>query len=285
MSALTPDLAIADPQPTSTLPLAPVVDGTPWFTLERGDGPLVAVALHAGHAVRAEVGDLFALSDEERRREEDAYTHVFTSIVPTRLIAHRSRFEVDLNRPLADAVYRGPVEAWGLEVWRRALPATVREGSLAIHDAFYRAAHTLLGDLAARHGRFLVLDLHSYNHRRQGPGAPPEDPLANPEINLGTATVHDDRWRPVIARLTEALRGAEYRDRRLDVRENVRFLGGYFPRWVNETFRERGCCVAIEVKKFFVDEWSGELDPLALSAVVRVLAEAVPALHELLEGG
>lgn len=279
-------LDIAEPQPTSHVPLAPSHDGSiPWFSLERGDGPIVAVALHAGHAMRPDLELLSGLSDEERRREEDAFTHVLTAIAPTRLIAHRSRFEVDLNRPLEAAVYREPSEVWGLNVWRQPLSAEMRAGSLALHDAFYRAARALLSDLVARHECFVVLDLHSYNHRREGPGAPPADPQKNPEINVGTGTLRVDRWRPLVQRFTQALRDADYRDRHLDVRENVNFLGGYFPRWVNETFREHGCCLAIEVKKFFVDEWTGELDPLALPALIRALAQTVPALHESLRSG
>ena len=32
--------------------------------------------------------------------------------------ARRSRFEVDLNRPREEAVYRVPEDCWGLDVWR-----------------------------------------------------------------------------------------------------------------------------------------------------------------------
>jgi hypothetical protein len=34
------------------------------------------------------------------------------------MITHRSRFEVDLNRPRREAVYRIPEDAWGLDIWR-----------------------------------------------------------------------------------------------------------------------------------------------------------------------
>jgi cardiolipin synthase A/B len=46
----------------------------------------------------------------------DPFTAQLARVAPTRLIALRSRFEVDLNRPRERAVYRGPADAWGLEV-------------------------------------------------------------------------------------------------------------------------------------------------------------------------
>lgn len=252
----------------------------PWFSMVRGDGPLVVAALHAGHAIRSEVRALLALTDEQRLREEDPYTDRLAVIAPSRLIAHRSRFEVDLNRSPEEAVYLHPEQAWGLSVWKRALPDEMLETSLILHDAFYNAVAAFLADLAARHGRFVVLDLHSFNHRRAGPDAEPDDPAGAPEINVGTGSLPTEPWRPMVERFKAALREASYRGRNLDVRENMNFRGGYFPRWVHETFPDSGCCLAIEIKKFFMDEWSGEPDPLALAALERVLAQALPALHE-----
>ena len=37
----------------------------PW-QIEEGDGPVVATAVHAGHEVRKEVGELLAIGDAER---------------------------------------------------------------------------------------------------------------------------------------------------------------------------------------------------------------------------
>jgi N-formylglutamate deformylase len=62
------------------------------------------------------------------------------------------------------------------------------------------------------------------------------------------------------------------------VRENVRFRGGHFPRWVNGTYGERGFALALEFKKVFMDEWTGELDEPALVELVRALQHALPAV-------
>jgi hypothetical protein len=131
--------------------------------------------------------------------------------------------------------------------------------SLAEYDAFYDEARRVLKGLAARHGRFVVFDLHSYNHRRTGPGAGFDSQSKHPDVNIGTGSLDRARWAPVVDRITSELRDCENLGRRLDVRENVKFLGGNLTRWINDEFSGTGCSIAIEFKKFFMDEWSGQL--------------------------
>ena len=68
--------------------------------------------------------------------------------------------------------------------------------------------------------------------------------------------------------------------RRLDVRENIKFRGGAFTRWVHETFPETGCSLAIEFKKFFMDEWTGELNVALHQGVYRALQRVAAAVCE-----
>jgi hypothetical protein len=246
-----------------------------------GDGPLVATALHNGSGLRAEVAERVALGEADRLREEDPHTGAWTSLAPTRLVALRSRFEVDLNRPREKCVYRRPEDAWGLQVWADEPPAAVFEQSVACYDAFYARVKQLHLGLAERFGKFVVFDLHSYNHRRDGPDGPPADPDGNPEVNVGTRTMQDRaRWEPLIDRFIADLSGYDFLGRRLDVRENVRFFGGNLGRWTHENFPEAGCVLSIEVKKFFMDEWSGELDAAQHAQVGRALAATVPGVLE-----
>lgn len=253
------------------------------WDLVEGDGPLVATAIHSGHAVREEVAMRLALSKEERLREEDPFTGLWTAIAPTRIIGQRSRFEVDLNRPRDGAVYLSPETAWGIDVWKETPPDGLVERSLAGYDAFYEMARRVLEEKVRRYGRFVVFDLHTYNHRREGPEGSPADWEANPEVNLGTGTMDRGRWAPVVDRFIEVLSGVEFIGRHLDVRENVRFQGGHFPRWIHETFPRTGCALAIEVKKFFMDEWTGELDAMQADAVRGALQATVPAVLDALQ--
>jgi len=89
-----------------------------WQMIE-GDSPLVATAIHDGHNLREELADLIALEEQERLREEDPFTGVWTAVAETRLIAQRSRFEMDLNRPREKAVYLTPEDCWGLRVGKK----------------------------------------------------------------------------------------------------------------------------------------------------------------------
>jgi N-formylglutamate amidohydrolase len=243
----------------------------------------VATAIHAGHRIRADVADLLEVDEATRFREEDPFTDRLTEVVPTRVLVETSRFEFDLNRPPDSAVYLTADDAWGIDVWKATPPLRIVGESLARYERFYGEMDDLLRGLLDDHGRLLVLDLHSFCHRRGGPGAPPDDPDANPEINIGTGSVDRAQWSPLIERLCAGLREFSFDGRQLDVRENVKFRGGYLSRWVNGRFPGRACAVAIEFKKFFMDEWTGELDSETFGLLHAALASAIPGLVEELE--
>jgi N-formylglutamate deformylase len=252
----------------------------PWISWN-GDAPLVAVALHHGHDLRDEVAGCMALDSEARRREEDPWTGLWTSIAETGIVVSRSRFEVDLNRPPELAVYRTPAESWGLEVWKQPLEAGVIERSLALHTDFYRTVEVLVDRLLALHPRVVVLDLHSYNHRRDGAREPPAPPVRNPDWNVGTGSLDRAMFAPLVERFLHDLASCERAGgERFDVRENVRFQGGFFPTWLHLRYPGRVCALAVECKKFFMDEWTGSVTAAALEEPRRALAAAVPGLLE-----
>ena len=252
----------------------------PVFLLDEGDGPIVATAIHDSHATRPEIAPLLAIDEATRLREEDPFTGRLARVAPTTLIALRSRFEFDLNRSRDAAIYRTPAEAFGLDVWREPPPPEVVQRSLEGYDAFYQTLERVLRERERRYGRFVVLDIHSYNHRRGGPGGAAADPAKNPEINVGTGTVDRERWGPLLQRFCADLRRGDPQGGELDVRENVKFRGGDMSRWVHRTFPETGCALALEFKKTFMDEWTGELDEARLVALGRALASTLPGLLE-----
>jgi hypothetical protein len=97
-------------------------------------------------------------------------------------------------------------------------------------------------------------------------------------VNLGSGTIDRNRWGPLVDRFRNDLRAFDFLGRHLDVRENVKFKGGNFSRWIHRTFPESGCSLAIEFKKFFMDEWTGKLDEQQGRAIRRALESTVPGV-------
>ena len=153
-------------------------------TIVKGSGPLIAASLHDGHRVREGLLKIMALSKEERLREEDPFTRIWTEVCDTRIIALQSRFEVDLNRPRIRSVYLKQEDAWGLNIWLQKPDNRLIQSSFEKHDIFYEAVYTLLKEKQDLHGHFIVYDIHSYNHCRGCPHSPPGKPMDNPEINV-----------------------------------------------------------------------------------------------------
>ena len=260
---------------------APSPEPQEWIEVV-GEGPLVAVAVHAGGAVRTSLRERFALDEPGRFREEDPFTDRWASLAPTHLIGTRSRFEVDLNRPPEKAVYRIPEDAWGLRVWEGDLPEAEFRRSLGLHECFYQRLGEVLDEKVDRHGGFVLLDFHSYNHRRVAPDGPPADPHENPEVNIGTGTLDRTRWGALIDRFIADLRdGDEIIDR--DVRENEKFRGGYVPLWTHTRYPTEGVALAVEFKKTFMDEWTGVPDDSRIDALARAVERTFPGLLEGLE--
>jgi N-formylglutamate amidohydrolase len=193
-------------------------------------------------------------------------------------MVRRSRFEVDLNRPRNEAVYRTGDDAWGGELWQSELTDEMVASSRRKHDNFYAVFERVLRSVEHHYGAFVVYDLHSYNHRRGGPDAPFDDPQGNPDINVGTGSMDRDRWGMVVDRFLEEMSAQTVAGRHLDVRENVRFKGREVARFVHETFPHTGCALAIEVKKTFMDEHTGELDVERHVQIQHALAATTPAV-------
>ncbi len=253
------------------------------YALSTSATPLVAAAIHDGHKIRDQITPLLALSETERLREEDPHTGQWASVAGNQIIGLRSRFEVDLNRPRDKAVYQQPEDAWGLCVWNESLTPEIISSSLKEYDDFYAGVKTFFNELIATHGKIVVYDLHTYNHRRNGPNMDPEDSNENPEVNIGTGTMDRVLWSPIVERFITDLRAYDYNGRSLDVRENVKFQGGQFSRWVHQEFPRTVCSIAIEFKKFFMDEWTGEPDEFQVKAIKEALQRTTVGVIDELE--
>ena len=237
---------------------------------------VIATAVHNGHELRSELAELSSLDEDTRLREEDPHTGALASRFPANVVVHRSRFEVDLNRERETAVYRKPEDAWGLDLWSRPLSDHAVARSLRLYDAFYADLAATLDEMVSTRGGFVLYDVHSYNHRRAGPAADPDPADESPVVNLGTGSL-PAKWRPVAEVFLESVSAASVEGVAIDIRENVRFEGRQVARWVHDNYGEVGCALAIEFKKVFMDEWTGEVDADRLAELgTALVASAGP---------
>ena len=175
-------------------------------------------------------------------------------------------------------MYRVPDDAWGLDLWREPLPDDER-GAVAgsCTTSSTRSSARRLDVLAAR-GPFVVLDLHSYNHRRDGADAPPAPVDGNPEVNVGTGSLDRDRWGGVVDRFIDDLGRRKVAGHRSTCGRTSASAAASSAAGCNERYADRGCALAIEFKKVFMDEWTGDVDEHHLEELRGALAAAVPAL-------
>lgn len=238
-------------------------------------GQLIAASIHAGHDLSAEIAELMVLDEDERFREEDPFTDLIAARAPARVVVHRSRFEADLNRIRSKAVYRTPDDAWGLQVWEgETLPDDVVDLALAGYDEFFAALAERL-DVVAERGPFVLYDVHSYNHRRHGEEADPEPEEENPEVNLGTGSVDHVTFGAVVGAFRQSML-----EQGFDIRDNVKFKGQNLAWFVHDRYPGVGCVLAIEFKKTFMDEWSGEPDHERIEYLAAALERTFAPIQE-----
>lgn len=225
-----------------------------------------------------------ALDAAGRLREEDPFTAHFIADMANRIVVHRSRFEVDLNRASEGAIYLRPEQSWGLRVWREAPEPTAVAQLMRQHASYYATLRHILSELEAEHERFVLLDMHSYNHRRAGAAAPATAQDDAPDINIGTFSMDRARWAHVLDPFIDCLRQHSIGGRPLDVRENVAFEGkGEQTRFVHAHFPQTGCAIAVEFKKIFMDEWTGAPDQAAIAHLRAAVGAALPVLEAALD--
>ena len=243
------------------------------YQFKKGQNQVLVAAIHEGHMIRPGLLPYFSLTDSERLREEDPYTGFLTSISDLSLVVDTSRFETDLNRSSDKVIYLKPKDAWGLNLYKKPLTERIIQISQKNYVKFYDEIAVEIEEILKRRKWLIVYDLHSYNHRRLG-AEKYASPHENPEINIGTANVNKV-WSPLIKELIHSIRSFNYQGRYLDVRENIKFQGGYFSKWLNNTFGDRVCPIVIEFKKFFMDEWTGGVDRSQLFALQSLLKSTI----------
>lgn len=246
------------------------------YQIENHRSPFWAFAIHDGHHIDADLEPYLHISPEDRLREEDPYTAILAELPFSRFVCGTSRFQLDLNRNKDGAIYLTPEQSWGIQVWRIALPQHIKDKLYESYDMLYRKITQQIQHTIDRYGYFVVYDIHSYNALRDGPTAM-IDKVNNPQINIGTANNHS-KWQELTSALMDGLRtgkdGQTY-----DVRENVKFKGGFLSSYLNEQFGDYGCVFSIEFRKDFMNEWTGEVYPQKLQEYKQLLMQTIDSLE------
>lgn len=236
--------------------------------------PLIALAIHNGHHIREDLLKLTKVSEADRLREEDPYTGSVAELFSNNIVVHTSRFEADLNRNPANAVYQQPEDCWGLDVRSAEIPASLMDKIYSDYREWYAVLYYHIQRLIQKNGFLLILDLHSYNHRRGGPDAPTAPQEDNPDIILGRNNL-PERYYPKIEDLRQRLDGKLICGKPIDCRCDVKFTGGALSRKLNNDFAGSVLTLAIEFKKFWMDEYSGVPDEKRFNKLKAVFYQAV----------
>lgn len=249
--------------------------------INKQNNPIIATAIHDGHFIPPEFLRNMALKEHERMREEDPYTALIADLPVNTVVVENSRFLTDLNRTRDKCIYKTPEDAWGLKVWKEPFPKQKEKQLLAYYDFFYGKIKQLLDEVIAQHGCFLVLDIHSYNHKRVSPLKEASN-KKNPEINIGTEN-NLDKWHPLIEEFIDFLSQTQIDEHEPDVRENIKFKGGAFSNWIYTNYGQFGCVLSVEFKKTFMDEWTGRVDVKHITDIHTALQSSIPLLKNKLK--
>ena len=233
---------------------------------------MLFLAIHNGHNISEHVNDKIGISKVDRMREEDPFTELFINNKENHIIQHTSRFEFDLNRKPEKAVYFKPEDCWGLPVYpQKKLTEAELEMAHKHYHTFYQNLINIIDKCLELNDRLLIWDIHSYNHRRKGIDAEFDAPEDNPEIIIGTNNYKymSRSWEPMVNKIEKLFKSypikGDFKNRSikqdyLDVRQNVKFPGGYLSQYINYNYPDTACCIAVEFKKIWMNEWTQEID-------------------------
>jgi len=225
------------------------------------------VVMHTGSRIRPELMDAMLVKRENRFREEDPYADVFIREMPIRIIARDSRFEYDLNRENETCIYPYGDLKYGMDIWKRPLTADEKGPAILKHQEFHDLIDLLIHMLMKKNRHALIFDMHTYCYQRDGKRIWHEDP--NPEINIGSKAVNREIFGKAINTFMESLSGQTIDGHPVRIVENEVFMGGYLSRKLSKTWFKNVLVLAVEYKKIFMNEWTGEVFPEILKELLN----------------
>ena len=234
----------------------------------------MSTAVHAGHDLRPEVAARIAVDDDTRRREEDPFTDDFlgdrrnagvSSIVP----GSRSISTGRVRR----AVYLRPDDAWGLDVWTDPAPRRRGAGVARRLRRLLRGRSPSVSTVSRPAARSSCSTCTRTTTVARAPTRPAGPECRQPggqrrhrcprsaAMGAGRRAVH-----------RRSARRAGRRSPSSTFARTSASAAATFSRWVASRYPDTGCALAIEFKKVFMDEWTGEPDDRHLAELAGALA-------------
>ncbi len=228
--------------------------------------PYVCGAVHDGHQFRKELWENCLHTEYERWYEEDPCTKQMVQSHPIVIAGCDSRFEYDLNRPPATAVFD---TAWGKQLWKAPLAEAQKQKSLQKLGNFYQVVHALIQKLESMHSKIIVFDMHSYNWKRWDREVP--------VWNLGTMNIDNARFEGIVKHWEKKLGSIVLpHATKTTTGINDTFQGnGHFLKYITQNFSNT-LVLATEISKIYCDELTGVIFPEVVHAVEKQLKELIP---------
>jgi len=249
-----------------------VVDGTQ-------DSPVIVHAPHGGTAIPPECRAEFVVSDAELESELLALTdHGVDTFARAALrraggsavVNRLSRFVVDVERfpgpeEEKNAVGMGVLYTHGTQRQRlRAIPEDAVDDYMRFFGEYSAALANLVNRALARHGRAIIVDVHSYHRAVLPHEVHATEP--RPELCVGYESFHmTDELREVVRSCFD----------HLEQGDNETFHGSYVPL---EHYRrdERVQSVMLEIRRdMYMDEATGKRNRRAMQSIGNSLTELV----------
>ncbi|MEM4268044.1 MAG: N-formylglutamate amidohydrolase [Candidatus Woesearchaeota archaeon] len=194
---------------------------------------VLVLTVHSGTWVPKNIEKKLALTEEERRNEEDIATNlIYSKIVLDQagiwIDNKQSRFVVDLNRKHEHAIYQNHLQKRFREIWKELLSAEEIEENYVSYREFYFT----LSKLVDAYNFNVIFDGHSMRDR---PG--------RPNISFGTQHI-PSFYMPIVRNMKKKMMTLGYSP----VAMNKPYSGGHILKWLNALFPNVFIC-SMEINK------------------------------------
>ena len=194
---------------------------------------VLLLTIHSGNWVPEEIEKKMWISDTDRYREEDVETDkLYRNLVLDKagiwIDNKQSRFVIDFNRMLKNAIYADNSEEWVDAVWKEPLLKSEKDAITSGYREFYFTLTRLLESYQFN----IIFDGHSM---KQGDN--------RPNLSFGTKYI-PKFYQPIVRSMQRKMQSLGYSP----VLLNTPYKGGFILKWLNGKFPNVFIC-SMEINK------------------------------------